>query len=146
MKNVSYSVAMLAKEKGFDVPLSEYYDTRTRSVMSGPEYGSERDVITNWNDGMGAYPTMPGEVSCSAPTPSELQRWLRKEKGLDVNCLSYFGDDRKRMYFFSVEKSVNNKFVEEVFNCISKVQKLLYNDYDEALNDGCKVALESITN
>ena len=79
---ITFKTAKLAKEKGFDIPVINYYTSinkynRKNNLSYSEGYQTERLQYSNWNDGQGSYPTMSEEVECSAPTQSLLQKWLR---------------------------------------------------------------------
>lgn len=87
-KLVSYPVAKLAKECGFDWPTPDYFGIYlgklNKYTSQAEEFDSDRTVTTNWNDGRGSYPTLPEDVDCSAPTQSLLQKWLRDVKFIHI--------------------------------------------------------------
>ncbi len=139
----SYPVSQMAKEIGFNLPTQNYWHAgKVPYRATGPEYRMDKDAIHNWNDGQGCYPTMASEVLCSCPTLSGIHQWIREQKGLDVNCLSYASKDRKRKYFFNIEKFVNDVLEEEIFTCLDKKNHILFDTYELALDHGCGVALK----
>lgn len=71
---VTYEVAELAKEKGFNVP--------TRTVKVEKIEGTEKEV---WDEEECRYITQWETRSVRIPTQSLLKRWLREEKGLHIN-------------------------------------------------------------
>lgn len=76
---ITLETGKLAREKGFNVPVVNFYNKGKKPyVITGCEYQSDRDAITNWNDGKGSYPTRAEDVECSAPTQTLLQKWLRE--------------------------------------------------------------------
>jgi hypothetical protein len=82
---VSFKTGMLAKEKGFNIAISNFFTNKKNPyVTTGVAYMSERDDVSNWNDGKGSYPTKTEYVLCSAPTLSLLQKWLREIKNTDI--------------------------------------------------------------
>ena len=83
---VGLEVAKLAKEKGFNERVIHYY-TPEGYCTESEGYRTERLVESDWNNGEGNYPTMPEDVSCSAPTQSLLQKWLREKHNIDVYCI-----------------------------------------------------------
>lgn len=76
---VTYAVAMLAKEKGFDFPMTSFYRTdEAYPVLRGIHtFGIFGNVDHNSSD-----------FRCSAPTQSLLQKWLRKKKGLHIDIVA----------------------------------------------------------
>lgn len=63
---VTYDVAKLAREKGFNEIVRHFYEEGTKFPQS---------MVDRWNEYSNAY---------SAPTQSLLQRWLREKKGIEV--------------------------------------------------------------
>jgi hypothetical protein len=142
---VSYEVAMGAKSIGFDIPVKHFYHVaKVPYVTTGLDYRSDRDVESNWNNEQGSYPTMSSEVLCSVPSQSILHKWLREVHDLDINCLSYPSDNGNRKYFFNIEKFVDNIFVGEVFNCITRTKKTLFIRYEDAMDSGIVEALNHL--
>jgi hypothetical protein len=82
---VSFNTGMLAKEKGFNIAISNFFTNKKKPrVTTTLAYWGDRDDISNWNNGKGSYPTKAEEVLCSAPTLSLLQKWLREVKDTDI--------------------------------------------------------------
>lgn len=72
---VTFEVAKLAKEKGFDWMPSMYFHSGVESDL--------RVVGVN-----GANPNkMPHSPHISCPTQTQLQRWLREEKGIVIDVV-----------------------------------------------------------
>ena len=80
---VSFQVAKLAKEKGFNIPTIQYYTPKGYCTESA-DYMTERYAESNWNNGQGSYPTKAEDVSCSAPTQSLLQKFIRENRGVHI--------------------------------------------------------------
>ena len=80
----TYEVAKLAKEKGFNCKVYNYYQATKHycETLRGIELHSEcwkletDDCYSRYNKG--------SENIVSAPTQSLLQRWLREEKNIDI--------------------------------------------------------------
>jgi hypothetical protein len=68
---ISFETAKLAKEKGFQEPVCDYYNT------------VEPDRIVTVGAFNHNYPAH-GDVTVSAPTQSLLQKWLRETKNCNV--------------------------------------------------------------
>jgi hypothetical protein len=87
-KEVSFELAKLLKEKGFDVPVRNYYLQKEKGnyLHEGFEdsyWGDNR--IVNWNkDVVGIKPF---EGFLSAPTISEVVMWLYEKKSLWILAL-----------------------------------------------------------
>jgi len=80
---VSLKVAELAKEKGFNIDVINYYNKKGQLDCT-EEYDTDRLVKTNWNDGLGSYPTLAEDVKYSAPSQSLLQKWIRETRGVHI--------------------------------------------------------------
>lgn len=68
---ITFETAKLAKEKGFEIPVSNYYNV------------AEPDRIVT----VGAFNhncKRHGNVTVSAPTQSLLQKWLREKHKIDI--------------------------------------------------------------
>ena len=66
---VSFELAKLLKEKGFDIPTSSFY---FKNGTKGGEHSS-----FNWNE--------KDSFNCSAPTIAEVVMWLYEKHGIWVN-------------------------------------------------------------
>lgn len=133
---VTYEVAKLAKEKGFDWDCPTFYNPEGElkygwaydSMNSGLDM---RDMLCHNSKlplGFGA--------ECAAPTQSLLQRWLREEKKIEV-------------YVRNFEKTTN--FPHHYWNFITdgngktlKVGNKMFDTYELALEDALKYALENL--
>lgn len=76
-KIVDLKTAKLAKNRGFNWQVINFYNSRGYCTYANG-YQTERLEASDWNNGMGSYPTLPEEVVCSAPSQSILQKWLRE--------------------------------------------------------------------
>jgi len=126
---ISLETAQLAKEKGFDVITTYFYD------KSG-----ERDVCgyENWNKGYGK--------ACSCCTQSLLQKWLREKHNCIVEVLFNFDIIlTKNKILWSV--NVDNYTVDVLSNLSDEsdfISNDLFNTYEEALEIGLQEALKII--
>jgi hypothetical protein len=90
-KEVSFPLAKLLKEKGFDVPVRNYYLQKEKGnyLHEGFEdsyWGDNR--IVNWNkDVVGIKPF---EGFLSAPTIAEVVMWLHEKYGIWMNVSPVF--------------------------------------------------------
>ena len=117
---VTYEVAKLAKEKGFNVP--------TSTVKVEKIEGTEKEV---WDEDECRYITQWETRAVRIPTQSLLQRWLREEKGLHITV-----------------PFDNNEFwwqIKNLANGDSEYGEALgFDTYELALEDGLKYALENL--
>lgn len=125
MKFVNYSQALSLRKLGFDWKVNHLYLTK-----------SDNDEI----EMLGIYENFNSHDSkISAPTLSETQEWLRKEKGLYL--IWDMGQNRKH----------NSKFAWYVCDCHGYIVDVLaseikYNSPEEALSEGISECLKYIEN
>lgn len=81
---INYSTAKLAKEKGFNLPTNYYYD----KIGLEKGDGDCEFIYLNHNAFDGLY---------SAPTQTELQKWLREIHNIIVYAIPSI-EDRKKWY------------------------------------------------
>ena len=144
---ITFETAKLAKEKGFDIPTIQYYTIKGYCTES-EGYMTERYAESNWNNGMGSYPTRTEEVSCSAPTQSLLSKWLREKYDIEINITrmppeaikSSFNKGNKRIkkYNMWVWSLNGNPRIEN--------PSLFFDNYEEAYEIGLQEALKLINN
>jgi len=112
---VSFEVAKLLKEKGFDWKVFHFYDE------DGHLKHREGDCYSlyNWN-----YPTKDeyGSKYCSAPTQQMACRWLREEKGLNVNAI--YGD------YPALKKSFWMPQIDSLNGCYGVDDEDFFREYD----------------
>ena len=118
---VSFEVAKLLKEKGFDAECDYLY-------VDG-ELVRAQGCACNWNEGESLYTDYKNE--CSAPTLQMTMKWLREEKNIIVN-IWYNGVDWDTEYY-------NNE--DEDFYLITDTS---CNSYEEACEAGIKYCLENL--
>jgi hypothetical protein len=76
-KPVSSPIAKLLKEKGFDIPVRNYYLLKEKGKFLHEGFDDEYwgdNRIVNWNDGIS--PIKPFQGFISAPTIAEVLMWL----------------------------------------------------------------------
>lgn len=85
---ISFDVAVLAKEHGFNTQCINYWfkvkSNGNSRLTTGTEYDSDRDVEWDWNknseSGIAApYPNGEYKYQYSAPTQTTLHKWLREK-------------------------------------------------------------------
>lgn len=121
---VTYEVAKLAKEKGFDVP--------TRTIKVEKIEGTEKEV---WDEEECRYITQWETRSVRIPTQSLLQRWLREEKGVIIE-LKYSDSTEDWRPFWSWCIYNNWGITLEIGDNSAT--------YELALEDALKYALENL--
>lgn len=128
---ISFETAKLAKEKGFDIQVLDFWTKGKKPYISqGLEYMSECYTKSNWNNGQGSYPTHAKDVECSAPTQSLLQRWLREVHNIEVISFRS-GEGYSTEYDYS-----------EIFKICKSSLYVKYKTYEQALEVGLQEALK----
>lgn len=135
---VSFETAKLAKEKGFNIPTTQFYKSGKKPYLTEVEgYMTDQFVVSNWNNGNGSYPTRPEDVSCSAPTQSLLQKWLREVHNIHIIVIS----NSKNQYF--VDYRFSDQRIDNDSDLIL-LNGLVYKTYEQALEKGLQEALKLI--
>lgn len=121
---VTFEVAKLAKEKGFNVPTAEFY---------------------NDDGNIGCYPRAFNhnefpDGDYAAPTQSLLQRWLREEKGLCISVEAYptLAIIGRVCFAWVIKSGSDGHFME------SNDSLQTFSTYELALEDALKYALENL--
>lgn len=130
---VSYEVAKMLKEKGFDIPCCHYYEDNkiTNNSLLPGVWNKEEDLL-------------------SAPTHQMAVAWL-SVKGIDITVKPEFSTEAEpRVDFFIgyyseiyvIEKAV---FVEEITLKVEEEYGFApYDSYEEAVEAALKYALENL--
>lgn len=127
---VTFETAKLAKEKGFNLPIS-----------------SERHYFVSYGTSIQPYKWFPPEYFVDyidAPTQSLLQKWLREEHKLEITLTYYsnesvknWGDMIKGNYYIGVTDERDSDNPKWPFDGY-------FNSYEEALEIGLQEALKLI--
>lgn len=134
---IKFKTAQLAKKKGFDIPVNNYYDR-----ISGLDNGDGDCEFINLNHNK--YDELH-----SAPTQSTLQTWLRVEHDIEV----VVHRDLEVHYQNEVKwvVSVNNwNAVAEINTPIAVLSrpqhtnKIDFTSYEDALEEGLRIGLNYI--
>jgi hypothetical protein len=161
---ISFETAVIAKEKGFNIPVSRYYGTNidtTSDVIKetvcynngdGVDTTAEVLLMDFNNEKVGLEHTTFGlnyeydevlghdvQVLYSAPTQALLQKWIREEYSIhiQVQVLGQFVDKENKFYV-QVIMFGENKWVSKFVS-----NKLKYS-YEQALEAGILEALKLI--
>lgn len=133
---VSFEVAKLAKEKGFNEKCSHSY----KQVSPIELYQHQDKKYTNsfqkvWVDVQRKNTDMlnANEFRCSAPTQSLLQKWLREEYKIDLDSCTTFS----RKYSFMIYKGAK-PYPDYIIDD--------FDSYEEALETALLEALKLIDN
>ena len=125
---VTYEVAKLAKEKGFNVP--------TSTVKVEKIEGTEKEV---WDEEECRYITQWETRSLRMPTQSLLQRWLREEKNIHIEIVATASG-----YFWIADKVNGTAITDSDILDRGINEGGCWDEYELALEDGLKYALENL--
>lgn len=152
---ISWETAKLAKEKGFNIPVSRYYRDEKLIVnfedsgCNEESYYFDADSLNeNWNDGRVVNKdnnscwgcTKPSYMNVySASTQALLQRWLREVHNLHIQiCIGTTIDKPTKCWVYYIQ---NDKGRTIQWNTNSDE---VFNSYEEALEQGLINALNLI--
>ena len=131
---VTYEVAKLAKEKGFNWMPSMYFHSGVERDL--------REVGVN-----GANPNkIPHSPHISCPTQTQLQRWLREEKGIYIETYIDWEDSieyemiRYSWRVATIYRVGNN----DIGGYYKNESEVYFDTYELALEDALKYALEKL--
>lgn len=117
---VTYEVAKLAKEKGFDENCSYVYNN-DRVLLGGKG-------VRCWH-----------KVEFTAPTQSLLQRWLREEKNIHIEIVATACG-----YFWIADETNGTAITDSDILDRGTNEGGCFDTYELALEDALKYALENI--
>lgn len=120
---VSFEVAKLLKEKGFDWLVNHYYN----------KFGNFNNTYGTWEN----YSDLVGELMISAPTLCMAQKWLREKKEIHITL-----DVSQSGYWASLWKT-NGTFIKCLM-CKGPNSDGVWDSYEDALNAGILEALKLI--
>ena len=133
MKRVNFETAKLLKDIGYNLDCLYYY-TPKGQMDWGYEYQSDAKVNTNWNNGLGSYPTESKDVSCSAPYQEEVKTWFRDKHNviIEVNHSSLSrGKFNNVIAYFGSVYIINDQYQYKLFN--NKTEPKYMETYEECL-------------
>ena len=133
---ISYEIAIIASEKGFDINCCMYY------AKGNSEYAIFHDINLLQSD-------IIVEEYYFAPTQSLLQKWLREVHKIDVIITFEPIDDSTVAYVWNVLylKENGGKKAYDWHHIICSFSEEImcwYDTYEEALEEGLQVALKLI--
>jgi hypothetical protein len=157
---VSYELAVKLKEKGFDKPCIYAYCekggwnkyTQKHEPIThikrtdGNPFGSFY-VGNNWNK---EYKTNKNKIQCSAPTISQVLKWLRKEKKIHITVLviteSYKDADNNiceelSFWSFSITSLIDGSTVYDDFE---EIDCIVHLSYEQAALAGIEYVLDNL--
>ena len=122
---VSFKVAKLLKEKGFDVPTHTFYNPKKSHLLKFDP------CLINRNAG----------VQVSAPTHQMVMKWLREVHKIiitiDFDKYELTSDNKKVGYGWNIQKIENPT---EYF----KISIMVYDTYEETCEEAIKYCLENL--
>ena len=146
---VNFKLAHKLKEKGFDMPCTYAYCkkggwnmyTRKHEPIAyilrtdGNPFGTFYSG-KNWNV---EYKTNKNKICCSAPTISQVLKWLREEKNIFIEIFLYNG---KYSHFI---KSVTQICKDDLFHeCLDEDTEEEYATYEQAALAGIEYSLDNL--
>jgi len=130
---VSFEVAKLLKEKGFDIPCMGRYSVRSKEF--------HLDCTKMCNNG--------GLFECAAPTHQMAMKWLREVHKIQI-CVEQNPYDVWHYWGFSmsyIDEKINelpNPTQAFIHICPTKIPNNCYKTYEEAVEAALKYSLELI--
>ena len=118
---VSFELAKLLKEKGFDVPIWTRYES-SNEVIFGDKY--------NWND------SSKGQIS--APTHQMAMKWLREVHKIYIDISTTYSEEEKTMHYIW---QIFNSEYDGIGDC-----EIFYGKYEDACETSIKYCLENLEN
>lgn len=124
---ISLETAKLAKEKGFNqFYCNTHYNKIDKLIVDTEGYPNG----DRWVEYM--------KYCISAPTQSLLQKWLREKHNIHIVCWWY---DKEDKFYTELGRKTKEKIFVQCGNTT-----LLFNTYEEALEEGLQEALKHVKN
>jgi hypothetical protein len=141
---ISFEVAKLAKEKGFNVAVCSCYTKDGNFQDLNDLYNCSCEGGMQLKECYNDYNTHPRLFS--APTQSLLQKWLRDVYNTIINLSAIPDhrdiDNKKLSFYYDILK--DNDWIEEELD-EKNSDPVYYATYEEALESGLEAALNLIT-
>lgn len=131
-EEVLYKTAVLAKEKGFNIPVRGYWIHNTTEPLDDEYYISHFDYPHDYN----------GENSLSAPHQSVLQKWLREVHGIHIIVEPFHNDLNKfTSYCVQTTNDIFNYKLEVFRINMERTGEIIitYDSFEDALQEGLKL-------
>lgn len=138
---VSFEVANLLKEKGFNEPTGFVY-SENGELMKLSDFGvrylsnSECDDYPHWQ-----FPIEGVSFIVSAPTVQMAMKWLRKEKHYYIQVMLDSWAYGSHSGYYVIIQNTNSEF--EIM-LADKVDKVFYDEPEEACEAGIKYCLKNL--
>jgi hypothetical protein len=127
---VSFDVAKLLKEKGFDAECAYLYIDGKLVKAQG--------YACNWNDGETLFADYKNE--CSAPTLQMAMKWLRKKQNQNVTVKAYNNVARLKTIYYAEVQNLSEP-TEKGF-CVNGCT--FKDTYEEACESAIRYILENL--
>lgn len=125
-----YDTCVALKELGFNEYCRGYFDPLCKIF-------NETSYRKGWNNTEGSD---CGVLSC--PSLYEAQKWLREEKGIEVEPIFAYMDEKRDKYY-SVQTVTDIRFDDENYTYECDTMKLgEFKGYEEALSEGIKESVK----
>lgn len=153
-KLISFETAMVAKEKGFDCKVKNFYNDERELCESDNRF------LDNYNDNSVANRRLRFDeddeenyVVYSAPTQSLLQKWLREKYDIHIGVTA-FTNEARGVGTLKYQKHIStkdNNYGGDLENSCDRLKTnnpflYLYDSYEEALEIGLNEGLKLISN
>ena len=138
---VSFPVAKLAKEKGFDEICYSYY--KNEELKLGPFCKTITSNLYGKRTEIFKYTNSENDNHITAPTQSLLQKWLREEHQINVESNYLPNIQKYRCLYVPMTMDIPNK---EKYSLRSKYYGIdNHETYEQALEEGLQEALKLIS-
>lgn len=143
---VKVETAKLAKAAGFDWEVVDMYDSDTNllvpksvAIINPAQFAGDQ-FSKDYRDECVRIHMLYKDKFVPAPTQTQLYKWLRDAKGLDLDVTSYGIAGRNRCYETVVRLSQTLLFDE----LREDIGFDIFDTYEEALEHGLQLALEQL--
>lgn len=140
---VSYPLALALKKAGFDLEVNHVYDKNGELWEEGMNENAECDYTAYFNYNKSGYI----EVSASAPTLAQAQKWLRDRRGIHIDVYIYSD------YSTDADGKVCDRWCFWGFElyAIGNAERVTvddgeYDSYEQTLSAGIAAALDFLGN
>ena len=126
---VSFDIAKLLKEKGFDEPCECFYDTEN----------NDPSIVNGWMVISNSELEKREFVCYSAPTLQMAMKWLRDIHNYSISiCLDSYVEPYDNEYYILIRRK------KDLFEEISPCEQVYFKTYEEAAEAAIKYCLENL--
>ena len=137
---VSFEIAMLLKEKGFNEPCSYYYEDNELYKLC--YYQGDGTGFVRNNSPINEKISCE-EMQCTAPTQSLAQKWLRETRNITFNANPH-SNDGKIIYVVTINVISSNKYIDFNVMLDTSNKATMFDTYEDAIESGLRHCLKSI--